>query len=340
MNNILNKNDYLVFLRNLKNEIISARQKAYQSVNRQLIELYLYVGKSIYEKIEVSKWGEGVVESLANDLNKEFPDMKGFSPQNLWRMKQIYETYKDFPKLSPLVRELPWTHNTIILHHTQNIEEKEFYIKSCVNEKWSRRELERQINSSLYERFMLSKKTDNLVPHTKEKDFLTHFKDEYIFDFLGLKDEFSESDLRKAIVNNIKQFFLEFGKYFTFVGEEYKITIGDEDYKVDLLFYHRLLKCFVAVELKIGKFKPEYVGKMQFYLSALDEKVKLKDENPSVGLILCKSKNEEVVRIAISKAVSPVKVATYKTKIIDKELLKKKLHSLPLPEGYNKNEAE
>lgn len=332
--NKITKNEYRNFFIKLKDDIISARQKAYQTINRQLVELYIQIGKSIYEKVEVAKWGEGVVETLAKDLRKEFPDMKGFSVQNLWRMKQIYETYKDYEKLSPLVRELTWTHNVIILHQTQSIEEKEFYIKTCINERWSRRELERQIDSSLYERFMLSGKVDKLVPHTKEKNILAHLKDEYVFDFLGLKDDFTEQDLRKAIVTNLKQFFLEFGKYFTFVGDEYKITVGNEDYKVDLLFYHRLFRCLVAVELKIGKFKPEYVGKMQFYLSALDEKLKLGEENPSVGLILCKSKDEEVVRIAISKAVSQMKVVTYKTKIIDKHLLKEKLHSLPLPEKY------
>lgn len=331
---MIKKNEYSAFLGRLKKEIVTARQKAYQAVNRQLTELYLLIGKGVYEKIEVSKWGEGVVETLARDLQREFPDMRGFSAQNLWRMKQIYETYREDEKLSTLLRELPWSHNVLIVHHTSSIEEKEFYIKTCISEKWSFRELQRQINSSLYERFMLSKKADKLIPHTKERDFLAHFKDEYIFDFLGLKDNFSEGDLRKAILGNLKQFFLEFGKYFTFVGEEQKLTVGKEDYKVDLLFYHRLLKCLVAVELKIGKFKPEYVGKMQFYLSALDEKLKLKDENPSVGLILCKSKDEEVVRIAISNAVSTMKVATYKTKVIDKELLKKKLHSLPLPEEY------
>lgn len=334
MKNVVKRNEYRIFLGKLKEEIISARQKAYLAINRQLVELYLRIGKDIYEKIEISKWGEGVVETLARDLQEAFPDMKGFSKENLWRMKKLYEIYKDYPKLSPLVTELSWSHNLLILFRTQTMEEKEFYLKTCISEKWSRRELERQIESSLYERFMLSRKTDKLVPHTKEKNFLVHFKDEYIFDFLGLKDDFAERDLRKAIIANLKQFFLEFGRYFTFIGDEYKIAVGNEDYKVDLLFYHRFLRCLIAVELKIGKFKPEYIGKMQFYLSALDEKLKLKEENPSVGLILCKSKDEEVVRIAVSRAVSPMKVAIYKTKIIDKKLLKRKLHSLSLPEGY------
>ena len=328
--------EYKAFLSKVKKEIQGARHTVYQTINKQLVELYVSIGKGIYEKIEVSRWGEGIVEALSNDLQRAFPDMKGLSSRNLWEMKKLYEVYKDNKKLQPLVAELPWSHNLIILHQTESIEEKEFYLKTCINERWSRRELDRQIDSSLFERFMLSKKTDDLIPYTKEKDSLAHFKNEYVFDFLGLKDGFSEKDLRKAVVTNLKDFFLEFGRYFTFIGDEHKIIISNEDYKVDLLFYHRLLKCLVAVELKIGKFKPEYVGKMQFYLAALDEKLKLKNENPSVGLILCKSKDEEIVRIALSKTISPMKVAAYRTKIIDKKMLKQKLHSLPLP-GERKN---
>ncbi|MBI5057790.1 MAG: DUF1016 domain-containing protein [Nitrospirae bacterium] len=325
----IKKNAYKKFLGRLKDEIITARQKAYKTVNRQLVELYLSIGESIYEKVEVSKWGQGIVETLSQDLQKEFPDMKGFSSRNLWEMKKIFEKYKDKQKLQPLVAELSWSHNLVIVHQTDSVEENEFYLKTCITERWSRRELERQINSSLYERSMLSRKTNKLVPHSKEKNQMTHLKDEYIFDFLGLKDCFAEHDLRRAIVTNLKEFFLEFGSHLAFVGEEYKITVGNEDYNVDLLFYHRQYRCLVAIELKIGKFKPEYAGKMQFYLDALNEKLKLDEENPSVGLILCKSKDEEVVRIAISKALTSVKVATYKTKIIDRKLLKSKLHSLP-----------
>lgn len=331
MKNKIREGEYGIFLARLKQDISLARKSAYQAVNRQLVELYLSIGEAIYEKVEISRWGMGIVERLAQDLQREFPDMRGLSTQNLWRMKQIYETYKGHEKLSPLVRELPWTHNTVILHKTQSMEEKEFYLRTALSERWSRRELERQIDSSLYERFMLSRKTDKLIPHTKEKNTLVHFKDEYVLDFLGLKDDFAEKDLRKAIVANLRQFFLEFGSYLAFVGEEYRITIGDDDYKVDILFYHRLLRCFVAVELKIGGFRPEYIGKMQFYLAALDEKVKLKEESPSVGLILCKSKNEDVVRMTMSKSISPIKVAAYKTKIIDKKLLEQKLRSLPMP---------
>ncbi len=330
--NIKHIKEYDEFIFQIIGAIKTAKINVYKTINKQLVELYWFIGKSLYEKVELTKWGERVVSKLSYDLQNEFPDMKGFSEQNLWRMKQMYETYKDNEKLSPLVRELSWTHNLLILHNTESVEEKEFYIKTCISENWSKRELERQIESGLFERYMLSRKSDKLIPKTKEKNVLEHFKDEYVLNFLGLKDEFSEKDLRKAILNNLKQFILEIGKYFTFVGEEYTISIGNEDYKVDLLFYHRILRCLVAVELKIGKFKPEYIGKMQFYLSAIDEKHKLNNENPSVGLILCKSRNEEVVRIALSRAISPMKIATYKTKIIDKKLLKQKLHSFPMPE--------
>jgi predicted nuclease of restriction endonuclease-like (RecB) superfamily len=333
----LTKGDYHRFLLNLKQEIVSARQKAYQTINRQLVELYWTIGKKIFKKIEISKWGESVVEALSKDLQRTFPDMRGFSSQNIWRMKQFYETYRDNKKLSTVLRELPWSHNILILSHTKTIEEKEFYLKTCINEKWSFRELQRQIESSLYERYMLSKKTNKLIPHGKEKNVLAHFKDEYVFDILGLKDDFREKDLRRAIVANLKGFFLEFGRYFTLAGEEYRVNVGGEDYYVDLLFFHRVLKCLVAVDLKIGKFKPEYAGKMQFYLSALDEKEKLNNENPSVGLILCKSKNDEAVRIMLSNLASPMKIAACKTKLIDQKLLKARLHSLPGPEDIKED---
>jgi predicted nuclease of restriction endonuclease-like (RecB) superfamily len=187
------------------------------------------------------------------------------------------------------------------------------------------------MNASLFERYMLSKKPKGLLSSPKDKPLLGHFKNEYVLDFLGLKDRFTEKDLRQSIVTHLKQFFLEFGRYVTFVGQEYSVHVGGEDFKIDLLFYHRVLRCLVAVELKIGEFKPEYVGKMQFYLGALDRKNKLDHENPSVGLILCKSHNKEAVEIALSKTASKMQVALYKTGIIDPQLLKRKLHALPLP---------
>ena len=319
---------YAVLLKDIKTRIREAQYAALKTVNKELVALYWDIGEKLYSRIETSKRGQRVVEVLAEDLQTAFPSMKGFSCRNLWEMKKLYETYKDRPKLQPLVAEIPWSHNLIILHHGGAPDEREFYLKTCARERWSRRELERQVDVSLFERTRYAKKDPARSRKIDPPDALEHFKDEYMLDFLSVKDPFSEKELRKAILEKLRDFFLEFGRHFTLAGEEYRLSVGGEDYFVDLLFFHRLLRCFVAVELKIGGFKPEYVGKMQFYLSVLDETAKLGQENPSVGIILCKSKNDEVVRIAVSKATSPIKVATYKTKLIDQKLLKQKLHSL------------
>jgi len=222
-----------------------------------------------------------------------------------------------------------------ILDKTQSIEEKEFYIKMCVKEKWSKRELDRQLDSSLFERYMLVDKPEKvtaLIPRHKSEDLVRHFKDEYVLEFLNLKKEYSEQELEKAILDNLRDFFLEFGKSLAFVGSQYVLDIGGRENKVDLLFYHRELRCLVAVELKIGEFKASYVGQMQKYLAALDEKVRLPDEKESVGLILCKSGHYEEVRFALAKTLSPVKVATYKTKLPSKELIIKRLEQFKI--GY------
>lgn len=318
-------------LRDIKTRIHQARHQSLKAVNTALIELYWDVGKMIVERQSMKGWGSGVVERLARDLQQEFPESRGFSTQNLWRMRQFYETYRQKPILSTLLRELPWAHNLLIMNRVKRDAEREFYLRSSIEHRWSFRELERQIRASLFKRTPFKKSPSFLKLGRRKDSALIHFRDEYVFDLLGLKNRHKEKDLRQAILANLKDFFLEFGRYFTFAGEEYRLNVGGDDFFVDLLFYHRLLRCFVAVELKIGKFKPEYTGKMQFYLGALDEKVRTKYENPSVGIILCKSKNEEVVRIATSRAASPIKVATYKTRLVDQKLLKRKLHSLPSP---------
>jgi predicted nuclease of restriction endonuclease-like (RecB) superfamily len=325
----IKNSDYKKFFSEIKARVVQARYEAYRAVNKELICLYWDIGKGIVEKQERLGWGEAVVERLSLDLQREFAGVKGLSAQNLWRMKQFYVAYSKNEKLSALLRELSWTQNLYILHRAKTVEEKEFYIKTCIHERWSSRELERQLDSALFERYMLSRKPRMLVAKTKEKNPWSQFKSEYVLDFLGLQDGFQEKDLRKAIVGNLRHFFLEFGRNFTFVGEEYPVIIGGEDFKIDLVFYHRELRCLVAVELKIGAFKPEYVGKMQFYLEALDRKIKLEHENPSVGIILCKDRNKEVVEIAMSRAASPMQVSLYKTEIIDQRLLKRRLHGLP-----------
>ncbi len=240
-------------------------------------------------------------------------------------MKQFYELYKDDLFLSPLVREISWTNNLIIISRSKTKEEREFYIKFSIKEKLSKRELERHYNSNLFSRVLVS--NEKLSPLVRElhPNANSMFKDEYVLDFLSLPTNFSEKTLRKAILNNLKQFILEFGKDFTFVGEEYRVQVGMKDFYIDLLFFHRELQCLVAIDLKVTDFKPEYLGKMEFYLEALDRDVKKSHEKSSVGIVLCKSKDEEIVEYALSRSASPTLVSKYETELFDKRLLENKL---------------
>lgn len=318
-----------VELSNSYNEIIGlieqAKNRVNAYVNRELIDLYLGIGEYVSKKVVSDGWGKQTVKALANFLSKNYPDVKGFSAQNIWRMKQFYEIYKDDEKLSPLVRELNWTNNLEIFSRAKTPEEREFYIRMSIKEKYSKRELIRQIDSSLFERVAISdtKKALGLIPAGENLAFI---RDNYMLEFLALPEGFKEKDLRKQIVSNLKQFILEFGKDFVFVGEEYRIQVGNEDFYIDLVFFHRELSCLVAFELKIDKFKPEYIGKMDFYLEALDRDVKKAKENPSIGVILCADKDDDVVEYALSRNISPTLVAEYKTKLIDKAILQRKLH--------------
>lgn len=305
--------------------INSAKLKAFKAVNTELVDLYWKVGEYISERIASEEWGKGIVTNLAKYLKKTEPELKGFSSQNLWRMKQFYEAYKDHPKLSTLLREITWSHNLKILSSTKSIEEKEFYIRLTVKEHLSVRELERQIDSAVFERTIPDDQKLSTVlreVHPKAKDT---FKDNYVLDFLSLPKIYSEKDLRKAIIQNLKDFILELGKDFAFIGEEYRLQVGKKDFYVDLVFYHRDLQCLVAIDLKISEFKPEYLGKMEFYLEALDRDIKKDHEKPSIGIILCKNKDSKVVEYALSRSVSPTLVSQYETKLIDKKLLGNKL---------------
>lgn len=308
--------------------IHQARERAYRAVNTQLIDLYWNLRKYLSEKIEASEWGESVIQDLATFIQKTETDIRGFSDKNLWRMKQFYETYKDETKLLPLVREISWTNNLIILSRTKSIEEKAFYIDRCMDQRYSKRELDRQISVGLFERTQLT--ITKLSPVVSEiyPNAVNHFKDSYVFDFLNLKEDHSESELQKALINQLKEFILELGKDFLFVGEEYKLQVGSSDFFINLLFYHRSLQCLVAFELKADKFKPEHLGQLNFYLEALDRDVKKQNENPSIGILLCKDKDVEVVEYALSRSLSPAMISEYKTKLPDKNLLQQKLHEL------------
>jgi predicted nuclease of restriction endonuclease-like (RecB) superfamily len=308
--------------------IKQAREKVARSVNAELINLYWNIGEYISKRVEAEKWGKSVVKKLAEFLEKTEPNAKGFSDKNLWRMKQFYETYRDFTKLSPVVRQIGWTSNLLILSKTQSSEEREFYLNLCKRERYSKRELERQINSCTFERVAIG--NAKFAPTLKKShpQFDLSFKDSYVLEFLNLPEIHNESDLQKGLIRQMKNFILELGKDFTFVGEEYKIEVGNSDFFIDLLFYHRALQCLVVFELKTSEFKPEYLGQLNFYLEALDRDLKKPNENPSIGVLLCKGNDVEVVEYALSRSLSPTMIAEYKTQLPDKKILRQKLHEI------------
>ena len=307
------------------------RNNAYKKVNEELISLYWDFGQYISEKVNDSNWGSKIVDKLEEFMKREYPGLKGFNKRGIYRMKQFYETYKDNAIVSPMVTQISWTNNLLILSGTKTMEEKEFYIRMCIKNNYTKRELDRQINSGYFQRYMLSdgKANQSVIKVEGEEDYPnTRILDTYSLEFLDLPNEYSESDLKKAVISNMKNFILEIGKDFTYVGEEYIVQVGNEDFYIDLLFYNRALSCLVAFELKIGKFRPEYISKMDFYLEALDRQEKKENENPSVGVILCASKDEKVVEYAMSRSLSPTMVSEYTLKLIDKKLLENKLKEI------------
>lgn len=311
---------------NILNMIYSAKQKAEYQVNTIIIDLYWGIGAYVYERIEKDGWGKSTVKELSEYILRKEPGIRGYSSQNIWRMKQFYETYKDKPELSTLLRENTWSNNLHIISKTKSYEEKEFYLRLASKEKYKARELERQINSGYYERLLLS---NGKAPSAIENKEMTGiFRDLYMLEFLNLPEPYKEFDLQKAILKNMKKFLLEFGRDFLFIDEEYHVQVGNNDYYVDLLFFHRELQCLVAIDLKIDDFKPEYLGKMDFYLEALDRDVKKPQENPSVGMILCKNADTDVIEYALSRSLSQTMIAKYKTKLIDKKILQQKLDEL------------
>jgi predicted nuclease of restriction endonuclease-like (RecB) superfamily len=308
--------------------IKQSRSKAIAAVNTEMINLYWNIGQYIHNRIESAEWGKSIVKELADFLQKREPDLKGFSDANLWRMRQFYEIYKDTPKLAPLVREINWSNNLIIFSRCKTVEEREFYLSFSKRENYSKRELERQISSSLFERTMLG--NSKLAPVVRDihSEVNNTFKDSYIFDFLNLPESHTENELQQGLIKQMKNFILELGKDFIFIKEEYKLQVGNSDFFIDLLFYHRGLQCLVAFELKADKFKPEHLGQLNFYLEALDRDVKKPHENPSIGILLCTDKDSKVVEYALNRSLSATMVAEYKIQLPDKQLLNQKLNEL------------
>jgi predicted nuclease of restriction endonuclease-like (RecB) superfamily len=324
MSKRLNKSEYNTFFIEIKNRIRKAQYEALRKVNKELIKLYWDIGKKIIENQKMHGWGKSIVENLSDDLQKEFPGIGGLSSRNLWRMRSFYLEYQDSSILPPLVAEIGWAHNVVVLEKCKENAEREFYVKMTKRYGWTKNVLIHQIENDSY-RKSLSNQTNfsKALPEAIKRQAKLAVKDEYTFDFLELGEEHSERQLEISLINNIRKFLIEMGGDFAFIGNQYKITTANQEYFIDLLLYHRKLRCLFAVELKVGEFKPEFAGKMQFYLAVLNEKIKLEDENPSIGLILCKDKERLIVEYALRDSTQPIGVATYKiTNKLPKEFKK------------------
>jgi predicted nuclease of restriction endonuclease-like (RecB) superfamily len=320
--------------------IATAKQRAIQAVNTSLIDLYWQVGEIISRKIASAEWGDGVVNQLADHIAQTQPGLRGFTRRNLFRMRQFYETYKGDAIVSPLVTLLPWTHNLIILSQSKRPEEREFYLRMAIKEKWGKRELERQFDTALFERTVLNPAKVSPLVTLLHPTALSEFKDAYMLEFLGLQGDHSESDLHQGLLAKLKAFLGELGRDFCFVGSQFPVQVGGRDFALDLLFFHRSLNCLVAIELKVGRFEPEYLGKLSFYLEALDRDVRKPHENPAIGVLLCASKDDEVVEYALSRTASPALIAQYETQLPDKALLQSKLHEFYLQNTNRENSTD
>lgn len=306
-------------------QIQTAKCQAYSQINSNLVALYWKIGNYISDQVKSNQWGKGVVEELAVFIKNSEPNLKGFTARNMWLMKQFYELYQHDIKLHSLSAVLSWTQNRRIMS-LKNDEEREFYLLLCNQQQYSVRELERLIKTGTFERTMLADKSTSDAIKQLPQSTTKIFKDSYIFDFLDLPINHQEKDLQNALTASLKDFILELGIGFSFIAQQYRLQVGTDDFFIDLLFFHRGLQCLVAFELKIDKFKPEHLGQLEFYLEALDNDVKLPNENPSIGVLLCREKNDEVVKYALNRSLSPTMVADYQTQLIPKELLRTKLN--------------
>lgn len=306
--------------------IEESRSRALRAVNAELIQMYWNVGEYLSDLCANAAFGDKVIDEVASYIAGSGTNIKGFNRRGLYRMKQFYETYKGDEFVTPLVTQISWTNHLQIMSSAKSMDERHFYLQLCAKEHYSKRELERQIDSAYYERCKLS--AQKPIPEAAPQNVRNSILDTYVLEFLDLPEQFSERSFKKAIIENLKQFILEFGRDFSFVGEEYRVQVGNTDFYIDLLFYNRTLSCLVAIELKIGKFKPEHIGQINFYLEALDRDVKKPNENPSIGLILCASKDDAVVEYALSRTMSPTLVSDYTLYLPDKKVLQDKLREL------------
>jgi len=321
---------YRRLLTDIKERVRAAQYAALRAVNKELVALYWDIGRLIVERQAGKTWGKAVVERLAEDLQSSFPGIGGFSASNLWRMKGFFEAYESSPKLAPLVREIGWSHNLVILERCVDALEREFYLRMTRKFGWTKNVLIHQIGNHSYKKTLLNQTNFDaaLTPELRAQAKLA-VKDEYLFDFLELGEEHAERELERALIARMEAFLRTMGGLFTFAGSQFRIEVDGKEYFLDLLLFHRRLRCLVAVELKVGEFEPEFVGKMQFYLAALDDTVRESGENPSIGIILCKEKRRTIVEYALRDARKPIGVATYR---IVKRLPRELQHQLPSPQ--------
>lgn len=312
---IIKTDAYRSLIADLKSRVQAAQIKAAVAVNTQLIGLYWDIGQQIAEKQQASGWGDAVVTQIAQDLTRELGGLKGFSRSNLYNIKQWYSFYAPHSeKVQQLVGQIPWGHNILIINNIKNIDKALWYVRKTIENGWSRNVLNHQIESQLYERQAEKPRIDNFserLPVPQSDLARETLKDPYIFDFLSVGEEAQERELETALVERITRFMLELGKGFAFVGRQYHMEVGGEDFYIDLLFYHLRLHCYVAIELKTGPFRPEYTGKLNFYLTALDEQVKTQEDNPSIGLILCRDRNNIVAEYSLRDVNKPIGISRY-----------------------------
>jgi predicted nuclease of restriction endonuclease-like (RecB) superfamily len=303
--------DYPQLLATIKERIRQAQYQSLRVVNKHMITMYWQIGETLSLKV-VNSWGRSVVETLSHDLRIEYPEIKGFSARNLWLMKQFYDEYSTSQKLQQLVAEIPWGQTLLIMTKIKNPLAREYYLTKCRDNGWSRGVLAEEIKFNSYEKSLQFKHNFNsTLPANKLADYRLQFKDEYNLSFLNLEVEHSERQLEKAIVANIVKVLGQFGKDFAFMGRQFKLEVGEHEYMVDLLFYHRKLRSLIAIELKVTDFKPEYSQQLNWYLHLLDKQVKYPDDNPSIGILICKSKDNLLVEYALELANNPMGVATY-----------------------------
>jgi len=323
-------NEYARLLAEVKERVRAAQYAAFRAVNKELVVLYWDIGRMISKRQVTGMHGDAAVEQLASDLRMEFPGVGGFSRRNVFYMREFYIAYRDLPKVQPLVAQIGWTQNLIVLQRCRDPLEREFYIRMTKKFGWTKNVLIHQIENQSYEKTSLGQTNFNkALTHGLRAQAKLAVKDEYTFDFLELGEEHAERELERALVGRIEQFLRAMGGLFAFVGSQYRLEVDGREFFIDLLLFHRKLRCLVAIELKVGEFQPEFVGKMQFYLTALDRQVREKGENPSIGIILCKEKHRTIVEYALYNATKPIGVATYR---IVKHLPKELKGQLPGPE--------